>query len=44
MAAIKTNGPIYHDLRHIEQSFCYQNIGTWTADLNVVKYFAFDLR
>ena len=24
MAAIKTNDPISHDLRHLEQLFCYQ--------------------
>ena len=44
MAAIKTNDPISHDLRDLEQSFSYQAIGIWTADFSVVKYFAFDLR
>ena len=32
----KTNDPISHELR--------QNMGMWTADFSVVKYFAFDLR
>ena len=44
MAAIKTTDPISHDLSHLEQSLSYQNIGIWTADVSVVKYFAFDHR
>ena len=44
MAAAKTNDPISHDLRHLEQYFCCQNIGMETADFSVVKYFAFDIR
>ena len=44
MAAAKTNDPISHDLRHLEQYFCFQNIGIWTADFRVLKDFAFFLR